>query len=43
LISGTGKYPDYSFYRVAGKAVGGKDKGQAENEAMPVDVRQLLP
>jgi NADH-quinone oxidoreductase subunit I len=43
LISGTGKYPDYSFYRVAGKVVGGKDKGQAENEAMPVDVRQLLP
>ncbi len=43
LISGTGKYPDYSFYHVAGMAVGGKDKGKAENEAPPVDVRQLMP
>jgi len=41
LISGTGKYPDYNFYRVAGLAVGGKDKGEAENEAPPVDVRSL--
>ena len=29
LISGTGKYHDYNFYRVAGLAVAGKDKGQA--------------
>ena len=43
LISGTGKYPDYSFYRVSGLAIGGKDKGQAENEAPPVDVRGLMP
>jgi NADH-quinone oxidoreductase subunit I len=43
LISGTGKYPDYSFYRVAGLAIGGKDKGEAENEAPPVDVRGLMP
>jgi NADH-quinone oxidoreductase subunit I len=43
LISGTGKYPDYSFYRVAGLAIAGKDKGQAENEAPPVDVRGLMP
>jgi NADH-quinone oxidoreductase subunit I len=43
LISGTGKYPGYNFYRVAGKAIGGKDKGEAENEAPPVDVRRLLP
>ena len=43
LISGTGKYPDYSFYHVAGMAIGGKDKGEAENEAKPVDVRSLLP
>lgn len=43
LISGTGKYPDYNFYRVAGLAVAGKDKGQAENEAPPVDVKGLLP
>jgi NADH-quinone oxidoreductase subunit I len=43
LIDGPGKYPDYSFWRVAGKAIGGKDKGEAENEAPPVDVRRLLP
>jgi len=43
LIAGTGKYHDYSFYRVAGLAVRGKDKGEAENEAPPVDVRGLLP
>jgi NADH-quinone oxidoreductase subunit I len=43
LISGPGKYPDYNFYRVAGLAVGGKDKGEAENEAKPVDLRSLLP
>jgi len=43
LISGTGKYPGYSFYRVAGKAIGGKDKGEAQDETPPVDVRRLLP
>jgi NADH-quinone oxidoreductase subunit I len=43
LISGPGKYPDYNFYRVAGLAIGGKDKGEAENETAPVDVHSLLP
>ena len=43
LISGPGKYPGYNFYRVAGLAIGGKDKGEAENERPPVDVRTLLP
>jgi NADH-quinone oxidoreductase subunit I len=43
LISGTGKYPGYNFYRVAGLAIGGKDKGEAEREDPPVDVRSLLP
>lgn len=43
LISGTGKYPDYSYYRHAGISVGGKDKGQAVDESPPVDVRSLLP
>ena len=43
LIAGTGKYRDYDFYRVAGLAVGGKDKGEAENEAPPVDLHDLLP
>lgn len=43
LISGTGKYPDYNFYRVAGMAVPGKDKGTAEREDPPVDIHSLLP
>lgn len=43
LISGPGKYPGYNFYRVAGLAVGGKGKGEAENEEPPVDVKSLLP
>ena len=43
LIDGTGKYHDYNFYRVAGKKIEGKDKGEALNEAVPVDVRSLLP
>lgn len=43
LISGAGKYPDYDFYRVAGVAIADKSKGEAENEAPPVDVRSLIP
>lgn len=43
LISGTGKYPGYNFYRVAGLQIKGKSKGEAEREEPPVDVRSLLP
>jgi NADH-quinone oxidoreductase subunit I len=43
LIQGVGKQPGYSFYRVAGLAIAGKDKGQAQDEEPPVDVRSLLP
>jgi len=43
LISGTGKYPGYNFYRVAGLRIPGKDKGEAEREAPPIDVKGLLP
>ncbi|MBZ5496482.1 MAG: NADH-quinone oxidoreductase subunit NuoI [Acidobacteriia bacterium] len=43
LINGTGKYPGYNFYRIAGMAVGGKSKGEAENEAPPTDIHSLLP
>jgi len=42
-IDGPGKYPGYNFYRVAGLAIGGKDKGEAENEEAPADPRSLLP
>ncbi len=43
LISGPGKYHDYSFYRVAGVSVRGKDKGEAQGERPPADVRSLMP
>lgn len=43
LIDGPGKYPGYNFYRVAGVAIAGKDKGEAHNELPPVDVRDLMP
>jgi NADH-quinone oxidoreductase subunit I len=42
VIDGPGKYPGYNFYRVAGVAIGGKDKGESENETAPVDVRGLI-
>ncbi len=43
LISGVGKYPGYNYWRVAGVKIGGKDKGEAEREAPPVDVHDLRP
>jgi NADH-quinone oxidoreductase subunit I len=43
LISGPGKYHDYDFYKVSGKAIKGKEKGAAENELAPINVRSLLP
>lgn len=43
LIEGEGKYHGYHFYKVAGLAIKGKDKGEAENEKEPIDVNTLLP
>jgi NADH-quinone oxidoreductase subunit I len=43
MIDGTGKYHDYNFYRVCGLAIDGKDKGQAQKENPPIDVKSLLP
>jgi NADH-quinone oxidoreductase subunit I len=43
LISGTGKVPEYNFYRIAGLAIAGKPKGGAAHEAQPVDVKDLMP
>jgi NADH-quinone oxidoreductase subunit I len=43
LISGTGKYPGYNFYRVAGLAIAGKGKGEAAREEPPADIRGLMP
>lgn len=43
LIDGTGKYPDYNFYRVAGVEIGNKGKGESIHEKRPVDTHSLLP
>jgi NADH-quinone oxidoreductase subunit I len=43
LISGCGKYPGYSFYRVAGVPIRGKEKGQGDEDEPTVDVRGILP
>lgn len=43
LISGVGKYPGYNYWRVAGVKIGGKDKGESENESPPVDLHGLMP
>jgi NADH-quinone oxidoreductase subunit I len=43
LISGTGKVPEYNFYRIAGLAIAGKPKGAADHETRPVDVKDLMP
>ncbi len=43
LIDGVGKYPGYNYWKVAGAAIDGKGKGQAENEEAPVDLHNLMP
>jgi NADH-quinone oxidoreductase subunit I len=42
-IDGQGKYHGYNYYKVAGMAIGGKDKGEAEKEDEPVDIKDLMP
>lgn len=43
LIDGPGKYHDYNFYKVCGKAIDSKEKGEALNEKAPIDIRSLMP
>jgi NADH-quinone oxidoreductase subunit I len=43
LIDGTGKYHEYNYYRVAGVAVSGQEKGEGLDQEKPVDIRSLLP
>lgn len=43
LIEGQGKYHGYNYYKVAGLAIKGKMKGEAEHESKPVNVRDLIP
>src|SRR3990172_9479460 len=42
-ISGQGKQHGYNFYRIAGIAIDGKDKGEGENEKPPEDRYSLIP
>lgn len=42
-IDGQGKYHGYNFYREAGLAIKGKDKGTGDNEEPPVDIKSLIP
>jgi len=42
-IAGEGKHPGYRYWDVAGKAISGKSKGKAQNEAAPVDLKDLRP
>jgi NADH-quinone oxidoreductase subunit I len=43
LISGPGKDHNYNFYKVAGMAIAGKDKGEGVAEYEPIKVTTLLP
>jgi len=42
-IAGEGKHHGYRYWAVAGVAIAGKDKGAAEDEAPPMDLRDLRP
>lgn len=43
LIAGEGKHRGYRYWSVAGKLLAGKPPGTAENEAPPMDVKDLEP
>jgi NADH-quinone oxidoreductase subunit I len=43
LIAGEGKYRGYRYWSVAGKAIAGKDKGEAERLSPPIDLKDLRP
>lgn len=42
-ISGTGKHPSYSFWKVSGVEIDGKAKGEAVNERSPTNYRSNMP
>lgn len=43
LVSGSGKYPHYNFYNIAGITIKSKKKGSGKNENKPVDTKSLMP
>jgi NADH-quinone oxidoreductase subunit I len=42
-VSGPGKHPEYSFWKVSGVKIAGKEKGQALNEQPPTNYRSNMP
>lgn len=43
LISGSGKYMGYDFYKFSGVQISEKDTGCAQNESKPINVKNILP
>lgn len=43
FIAGPGKYTEYDFYQFSGVKISEKNKGNAQNESNPVDVKNILP
>ncbi|CDZ16525.1 NADH-quinone oxidoreductase subunit I [Candidatus Johnevansia muelleri] len=43
LISGPGKDYNYNFYKVTGISINKKNKGNAENETKPINVKSIMP
>lgn len=43
LISGPGKYVGYDFYQFSGVKTFEKNKGDAQNESKPINVKNILP
>jgi NADH-quinone oxidoreductase subunit I len=43
LIAGQGKYHGYNYWRHAGVAIEGRGRGEAADEAPPIDLKELLP
>ena len=43
LINGQANIPGITSVASPGLQIGGKDKGEAEHEALPVDLHSLLP
>ncbi|ADV33873.1 NADH-quinone oxidoreductase subunit I [Candidatus Blochmanniella vafra str. BVAF] len=43
LVSGQGKQLEYDFYHISGVTCDNKNKGEAQNEDKPINVKTILP
>lgn len=43
LISNTGKYKTYNFYKMTGIDIKNKKKSKSSNENKPIDIKKILP